>query len=77
MVALQRYSASLTQPDGATAPLSHAHVATGLMDAEGNELPPNKSVRVALHRPEYAREQGLKTSEQLADESRRIVALHK
>ena len=35
------------------------------------------SVRVALHRPEYAKEQGLETSEQLTEESRRIVALHK
>ena len=44
MVALQRYS----QIAADTVGLSHAHVATGLMDGEGNELPPNKSIRVAL-----------------------------
>ena len=46
MVALQRYSETAS-PDG-TIGISHAHVATGLMDVEGNELPPNKSIRVAL-----------------------------
>ena len=46
MVALQRY-AEMANPEGSIT-LSHAHVATGLMDAEGNELPPNKSIRVAL-----------------------------
>ena len=46
MVALQRYAA-MASADGSIQ-ISHAHVATGLMDAEGNELPPNKSVRVAL-----------------------------
>ena len=43
MVALQRYSAS-----GVSTLTSHNHVAVGLMDSEGNELGPNKSVRVAL-----------------------------
>ena len=46
MVALQRY-AEMPSSDG-TIGISHAHVATGLMDSEGNELPPNKSIRVAL-----------------------------
>ena len=46
MVALQRYS-EVISADGSVG-MSHAHVATGLMDGEGNELPPNKSIRVAL-----------------------------
>ena len=46
LVALQRYAEMA--PADSTIPLSHAHVATGLMDVEGNELPPNKSIRVAL-----------------------------
>ena len=35
------------------------------------------ATRVALHRPEYAKENGLSTSEKLAAEARRIVELHK
>jgi len=46
MVALQRYAES-TSTDGSII-FSQAQVATGLIDAEGNELPPNKSIRVAL-----------------------------
>ena len=46
MVALQRY-AEMPSADG-TIVLSQTHVATGIMDAEGNELSPNKSIRVAL-----------------------------
>ena len=46
MVALQRY-AEMASADGSIQ-ISHTHVATGLMDAEGNELGPNKSIRVAL-----------------------------
>jgi len=47
MVALQRYSQTASVDGGVI--LSHEHVANGLMDAEGNTLPPNKSVRVALN----------------------------
>ena len=42
MVAVQRYEA-----EGGEA-FSQAHVPTGLCDADGTTLPPNKSVRVAL-----------------------------
>ena len=48
MVALQRYADASVPTDPSAAVMSHAEVAVGLMDAEGNELPPNKSVRVAL-----------------------------
>ena len=47
MVALQRYEADAAlSSDGDI--YSQVHVATGLMDAEGSLLPPNKSIRVAL-----------------------------
>ena len=47
MVALQRYEADAAlSSDGDI--YSQVHVATGLMDAEGALLPPNKSIRVAL-----------------------------
>jgi len=51
MVALQRYHAATVSTDpmlGVGMMVSHSEVAIGLMDSEGNELPPNKSVRVAL-----------------------------
>ena len=51
MVALQRYFAATVTTDpalGIGMMISHAEVAIGIMDAEGNELSPNKSVRVAL-----------------------------
>jgi hypothetical protein len=47
MVALQRYQSSAVPILGGVS-TSHALVAVGLMDGEGNELPPNKSIRVAL-----------------------------
>mgnify|MGYP003318610155 CR=1 FL=1 len=47
MVALQRYEADAAlSSDGDI--YSQVHVATGLMDAEGSLLPPNKSIRVAI-----------------------------
>ena len=54
MVALQRYNEErignerLCMADDAMSYISEANVATGLMDAEGNLLPPNQSIRVAL-----------------------------
>ena len=51
MVALQRYHSALVNTDpalGIGSMVSHSEVAIGLMDAEGNELSPNQSVRVAL-----------------------------
>ena len=46
MIALQRYEEARIVEPGIL--LSHAHVSIGLMDAEGNLLPPNKSIRAAV-----------------------------
>lgn len=48
MVALQRYQEAIVPSFGGPCNVSHQEVATGLMDGEGNELAPNKSIRVAL-----------------------------
>jgi len=48
MVALQRYQEAIVPSFGGPGNVSHQEVATGLMDGEGNELAPNKSIRVAL-----------------------------
>ena len=46
MISLQRYEEQVSDDAGET--FSKAHVATGIMDAAGTLLPPNKSIRVAL-----------------------------
>ena len=48
LVALQRYREAAVPELGGPINISHAQVATGLMDAAGNLLSPNKSIRVAL-----------------------------
>ena len=46
MISLQRYEEAFS--DDAGIALSQKHVASGIMDAAGNLMPPNKSIRVAL-----------------------------
>ena len=46
-ISLQRYEETIGEDSGKEA-FSSAHVATGIMDAAGTLLPPNKSIRVAL-----------------------------
>eukprot|EP00966_Prymnesium_polylepis_P240757 5567654-Prymnesium_polylepis.1 len=48
MVALQRYSEESLIAGDDTFLISQGNVATGIMDADGNLLPPNQSIRVAL-----------------------------
>ena len=47
VISLQRYEETIGEDSGEKA-FSSAHVATGIMDAAGTLLPPNKSIRVAL-----------------------------
>ena len=46
MIALQRYEETFSEDSSDS--FSQAHVATGIMDAQGTLLTPNKSIRVAL-----------------------------
>ena len=47
VISLQRYEETIGE-DSCEKAFSSAHVATGIMDAAGTLLPPNKSIRVAL-----------------------------
>ena len=47
MISLQRYEETISE-EGSEKAFSNTHVATGIMDAAGTLLPPNKSIRVAL-----------------------------
>ena len=47
VISLQRYEETIGEDSGEKT-FSSAHVATGIMDAAGTLLPPNKSIRVAL-----------------------------
>ena len=47
VISLQRYEETIGEDSGEKV-FSSAHVATGIMDAAGTLLPPNKSIRVAL-----------------------------
>ena len=47
MISLQRYEETIGE-EGGEKTFSNTHVATGIMDAEGKLLAPNKSIRVAL-----------------------------